>query len=381
MDFSWTDEQLALKNAAIKFAKRELNSGLSERDQRGEFDLNNWKKCADFGVQGLSVPQQYGGSEQDLLSVVLALEGLGYGCKDNGLLFALGAQMWSVQIPLVVFGSEALKAAYLPRLVSGEIIGAHAVTEPGSGSDVFSLRTTATRKGGCYVLNGQKTFITNAPVADVFLVLATLDPSGGSGGLTAFLLERNTPGLSVPGHLQKMGLRTSLLGEVFLDNCQVCADHVLGKEGGGSAVFSSAMEWERSYILAPALGSMQRLIEQSIEYAQVRKQFGKPIAKNQAVAHKIVDMQLRLETARILLYKTAWLKATGKRLSVEPSQVKLHVSESWVQTAVDALQIHGGNGYMVETGIERELRDALASKIYSGTSEIQHNIIAAFLGL
>src|SRR5712692_2881788 len=184
MDFTWTDEQVALKNAATKFAKRELNSGLSERDQRGEFDLSNWKKCADFGVQGLSVPQQYGGSEQDLVSVVLALEGLGYGCKDNGLLFALGAQMWSVQIPLVVFGSEALKAAYLPRLVSGEIIGAHAVTEPDSGSDVFSLRTTATRKGRCYVLNGQKTFITNAPVADVFLVLATLDPSEGTAGLT-----------------------------------------------------------------------------------------------------------------------------------------------------------------------------------------------------
>ena len=381
MDFSVTEDQVTLRDSAFKFAKQELNAGLPERDQAQEFSHENWKKCAEFGIQGLPMPTCYGGTEHDMLSVVLALEGLGRGCKDNGLIFALGAQIWSVQIPILNFASAALKERFLPRLISGEMIGGHAVTEPGSGSDVFSLRTAARRDGDSYVLNGQKTFVTSAPLASVFLVLATVDPAKGARGLTAFLVERNTPGLRVSGHFEKMGLRTTQLAEVFLDDCRVPAGNILGREGGGSAVFNCAMEWERAFILVPALGTMQRLLDECIKYATIRKQFGVPIGKNQAVANKIVEMQLRLETARLLAYRTAWLKSRKRRLTLEPSEVKLHLSESWVQCCLDAMQIHGGSGYIVETGIERELRDSLSSKLYSGTSEIQKVIIARYLGL
>jgi len=381
MDFRWTDEQLALRDTVANFARQELNVRVPERDRQGQFRCESWKSCAEFGILGLPMPQRYGGTAEDIATVVLAMEALGYACKDNGLTFGLGAQMWSVQMPLLIFGSDALKDQFLPRLVKGDLIGAHAVTEPAAGSDLFSLKTTAVRDGADYVLNGQKTFITNAPCAGLFLVLASIDRSRGAAGLTAFLLERDFPGLSVSGHLEKMGLRTSPMAEVFLSDCRVPADHILGREGGGSAVFNAAMEWERAFILAPALGSMQRIFEQCVEYSRLRQQFGRPIAKNDAVASKIVEMQLRLDSARMLTYRTAWMKSVGRRLLHEPSQTKLCVSEALVSTCLDAMQIHGGNGYMVDFGIERELRDALASKIYSGTSEIQMRVIASYLGL
>jgi alkylation response protein AidB-like acyl-CoA dehydrogenase len=347
----------------------------------GAVSVDGWGACAKFGVLGLPVPERYGGLEKDLPTVAYALEGLGHGCADNGLLFALGAQLWSVQMPILLFGTDAQKDRFLPDLVAGRSVGAHAVTEPGSGSDAFSLSTTAVRDGSGYALTGHKTFITSAPLADVFLVVTTLDASKGSGGLTAFLVEKGASGLEVTQPDEKMGLRTCALGDVFLDGCHVSEEQMLGGPGAGSAVFATAMEWERTFILAPALGAMRRLLERCIEYARERRQFARPIGKNQAIGDMIVDMQLRLDTSRLLVYRTASLKQAGKRLTVEPSQVKLHVSESWVQSALAAVQIHGGSGYMRSLGFERELRDAIASRIYSGTSEIQRVIIASFLGL
>jgi alkylation response protein AidB-like acyl-CoA dehydrogenase len=380
MDFAWSEHATTLHSAATDFG-RSLNEGLAERDASAEPDRDAWRRCAEFGVLGLAMPERYGGLEEELPTVVHALEGLGYGCRDNGLLFALGAQAWSVQMPILLFGSDEQRERFLPGLISGEILGAHSVTEPESGSDVFSLRTTAVRDADGYVLTGHKTFITSAPIADVFLVVATVDPERGAGGLTAFLVDKGTAGLSVAEPDEKMGLRTSAMGDVYLDGCRVGEDQVLGRVGGGSAVFGAAMEWERAYILAPALGAMQRQVEQCIEYARARRQFGKPIGKNQSVSGAIVDMQLRLDTSRLLTYRTAALKQTGKRMTFEPSQVKLHVSESWVENSLAALQLHGGSGYMRELGLERELRDAVASRIYSGTSQIQRVIIASYLGL
>jgi alkylation response protein AidB-like acyl-CoA dehydrogenase len=380
LDFSWSEQATTLHEAAAEFGGS-LNDGLVERDAAGEPELGAWRRCAEFGVLGLAFPEAYGGLEEELPTVVRALEGLGYGCRDNGLLFALGAQMWSVQMPILLFGSDEQRQRFLPGLIAGLALGAHCVTEPESGSDAFSLRTTATKDDDGYVLQGHKTFITGAPLADLFLVVATVDPAKGSGGLTAFLVEQGTAGLSVTEPDEKMGLRTSAMGDVYLDECRVGEDQVLGRIGGGSAVFGAAMEWERSYILAPALGAMRRQIEQCVEYARARKQFGQPIGKNQAVSSTIADMQLRLDASRLLMYRTAALKQTGKRLSYEPSQVKLHVSESWVEGSLAALQIHGGSGYMRELGLERELRDAVASRIYSGTSQIQRVIIASYLGL
>ncbi len=380
MDFSWTPEQLALKVEATCFAQRELNEGLDERDRCGVFNAAGWKKCADFGILGLPFPEPYGRG-YDLLTTVLVLEGLGYGCLDNGLLFALMAQLWSVQIPIATFGTEAQKERYLRPLVRGEIVGAHSVTEPGSGSDVFSLRTTAVRDGADYVLTGAKTFITSAPIADVFLVLATVDRSKGAAGLTAFLIEKGSPGLSVSRRLEKMGLHTSPMGEVVLDGVRARADQVLGREGLGTTVFNTAMDWERAFLLTPHLGTMQRQIDQCVRFAARRDPTGKPLPKDEAVSAKIVDMHLRLELARLLAYRTAWLKTTGRRLTREPAEVKLALSEAWVQNSDDALQIFGDGGYLDQPSVERDLRDARASKIYSGTSEIQKMIIGRWMGV
>lgn len=370
----------ALRRGAEEFGAT-LGDELERRDRVSEFDPSLWRRCAGFGVLGLPMPERYGGSELELPAVVETLEGLGYGCRDNGLLFGLGAQLWSVQMPILALGSEEQKERYLPGLVDGRLIGAHAVTEPEAGSDAFSLRTTARRDGDDYVLDGAKTFVTSAPVADVFLVVATLEPGAGSRGLTAFLVDRDTPGLSVSEPFEKAGLRTSTMAEVSFAGCRVPNDRLLGRERGGAAVFGVAMEWERSFILAPALGTMRRQLADCVRYARARRQFGEPIGKREPVASKLVEMQLRLDTCRLLVERVARLKQEGRRLTYEPSQAKLHVSESWVQTSLDALQIHGGAGYMIELGVERDLRDALASKIYSGTSEIQRAIIAGFLGL
>jgi alkylation response protein AidB-like acyl-CoA dehydrogenase len=381
LDFAWNDEQQALRREIIRFAQSELNDNMIDRDRCEQFSWEHWKKCAQMGIQGLPVPQEYGGSGADTLTTVCALEALGYGCRDNGLLFSINAHMWTTEIPLMGFGTEEQKRRYLPKLVSGEWIGLHAMTEPMSGSDAYALRTRADRKGDRYVLNGSKTFITNAQDAHLFVIFANLDPTKGGNGVSAFLVERGTPGLSVGQKLHKMGLRTSPMAEVALVDCEIPVENLLGKEYGGQAIFTTSMEWERTCILASHLGMMQRLLERSVKYARERNQFGQPIGKFAAISNKIAEMEVRLETGRLVLYKAAWLKSQGKHPLRESSIAKLYVSEAAVQSCLDAIQIFGGYGYMTEYEIERELRDAISSKIYSGTSEIQKVIIAGLHGL
>ena len=381
MDFAWSEEQLAIRNSIAQFARKELNDNLIERDRSSEFSLDGWKKCGEFGIQGMPVPEEYGGGGADILTTVCALEGLGLGCRDNGLIFSINAHMWSSEIPLLSFGNEEQKRRYLPRLASGEWVGVHAMTEPNSGSDAYSLQSTAVRSGNRYILNGSKTFITNGPYADLVIVFANANPSNGPSGVSAFLVEKGTPGFSASRKLEKMGLRSSPMAELSFQDCEIPAENLLGKEGAGPAIFTASMEWERICILASQLGAMQRLLETSIRYAKERKQFGKPIGKFQSVANRLVDMEVRLETARLVLYKAAWLKKTGKHALREASIAKLYTSEVCVQSCLDAIQIHGGYGYMTEFQIERELRDAVAGTIYSGTSEIQKMIIAGFHGL
>ncbi|MGH2722669.1 MAG: acyl-CoA dehydrogenase family protein [Actinomycetota bacterium] len=380
MDFAWTEEQRRWRDEVVRFAQAELNHDLIERDAGSVFSPDVWKRCAAFGIQGLPVPEEHGGGGADPLTIMLTMEALGYGCRDNGLIFSLNAQMWSCQVPLVRSGTEEQKTRYLPGLCDGSVIGVQAMSEPGAGSDAFgSMATRAVERGDGWVLTGSKTFVTNAPVADLFIVFARTDP--GMGGISAFLVERDRPGLEVGRPLHKMGLRTSPMGEVFLSDCEVPGENLLGKRGAGMALFNAAMEWERSCILAGAVGTMQRQLERATAHARERKQFGQPIGKFQAVSHKIVDMKLRVETARLLLYRLGWLKSQGKSSPMDAAMVKLHVSESFVHTSLDAIQIHGGYGYMTEYEIERELRDAIGSRLYSGTSEIQRNIIAGYLGL
>ena len=381
LDFSLSAEQEELTAAAAEFARRELDADLYRRDDAGEFSPDAWRACAKFGVQGLPVPAELGGGGADILTTVLVMEALGYGCHDNGLLFSLNAQMWSLQLPLVKFGSPGQQQAYLPGLVSGDLIGVHAMTEPDSGSDAFSMRTRAERRGGDYVLNGTKLYITNAPVADVVLVFAVDPERPKMSATSAFLVDAGTPGFTVTRGLDKMGLRTSPMGEVVLEDCVVPASARLGSAGAGMAIFNSSMTWERACILASAVGAMRRQLEECVEYARVRRQFGQPIGKFQAVADKVAEMYLRVEAARLLVYQVAWLGQSGKSVLAEAAAAKLFTSEAWVASSLEAIQLHGAYGYMRESGVERDLRDAVASRIYSGTSEIQRVILARMLGL
>jgi hypothetical protein len=381
MDFSWSEEQLEFKNAVIEFARKELNDNLMQRDKDGIFPREFWKKCANFGIQGLPFPREYGGQGADILTTILVMEGLGYACKDNGLIFGINAQMWSVQMPILGFGTEVQKRNYLSRLCSGAWIGAHAMSEPGSGSDAFSLNTSAGLHGDYYILNGSKIFVSNAPMADVFLVFATVDKRKGFMGITAFIVERGFSGVRVGKEISKMGLKTSPMAEVFFDDCKVPIQNRLGSEGNGSAIFKDSMEWERGCILANYIGGMERQLETCTQYANERKQFNRPIGKFQSVANRLVDMKVRMETARLMLYKAAWTKKTQGQASMDTAIAKLYLSESWVQSCLDAIQIHGGYGYTTEYEAERELRDSIAGTLYSGTSEIQRNLIAGQLGL
>ena len=381
MDFELTEEQRSLRQSIVDFARRELNEEVVERDKDAVFSRDAWAKCAEIGLLGLPVPKEYGGAGADALTTLVALEALGYACTDNGLVFSLNAQMWACETPIVHFGSEEQKQRYLPGLCDGSILAAHGMSEPESGSDAFSLSTTATKTDGGYVLNGSKTFVTNAPEADLHVVFATIDRSLGFAGITGFLVDTSTPGISVGNPLSKMGLRTSPMGEVVLENCEVPDDAVLGEPGSGMAVFNTSMTWERSCILASTVGSMERQLERSIAYAQERKQYGQPIGRFQAVARMLVDMKVRLETSRLLLYRLGWLLDSGRSAVLDSALVKLYLSESYVKSSLDALQVHGGYGYMTEYELEREVRDAVGSRLYSGTSEIQYTIAARSMGL
>jgi alkylation response protein AidB-like acyl-CoA dehydrogenase len=381
LDFAWTEEQRTFRNEVIRFAQQELNDRMIERDLNEEFSWDAWKKCAEFGIQGLPMPPEFGGSGADTLTTVCGLEALGYGCRDNGLIFSINAHMWSAEIPINSFGTEAQKNKYLPKLISGEWVGVHAMTEPMSGSDAYSMLSRAERKGDCYVINGSKTFITNAQNAAFVIAFANLDPSKGANGVTAFIVDKDTPGFSISKKLHKMGLRTSPMAELSFVDCEVPVQNLLGKEGGGQAIFTASMEWERICILASELGMMQRLLETSVKYAKERRQFGQPIGSFAPISEKIAEMDIRLETARLILYKAAWMKSQGKHPLREASIAKAYVADACIKSCLDAIQIHGGYGYMTEYQIERELRDAISGKIYSGTTEIQKKIIAGLHGL
>ncbi|MEM7034227.1 MAG: acyl-CoA dehydrogenase family protein [Chloroflexota bacterium] len=382
MDFSWSEEQLARKQATIEFAQKELNSNdLVAQEKAGNFSWEQWRKCAKFGLQGLAIPEAYGGSDTDILTTILMLEGLGYGCTDNGLPFTLNSQMWSVQPAILKFGSEEQKQKYLPSLCGGEIIGAFGITEEDTGSDSYGMQTTAEKRDGGYVLNGRKCYITSAPLADVVVIFATINPEIGRWGITGFLVERGTPGFSTSPVRDKMGMRTTPMGDLIFEDCFVPEENRLGPEGAGVSLFTSAMESERGYIFASQLGAMERQLETAIRYARERKQFGQPIGKFQSVSNRIADMKLRLETARTLLYKVAWLEQQGKPLLMEAAMAKLYLSECFVQSSLDSIRIHGARGYVTEFEVERDLRDGIGGLIYSGTSDIQRNIIARLLGL
>jgi alkylation response protein AidB-like acyl-CoA dehydrogenase len=382
MDFSYSDEQKALRDSIVRFARAELNHDVVGRDRDETFSRELWRQCAKVGLLGLPAPEAYGGSDADPLTCAIALEAFGYACKDGGLAFSLAAHLLACVVPLWQHGSDAQKQRWLAALCDGSVIGAHAITEPGSGSDTFAMRTRAERVDAGWRLHGTKTFVSNAPVADLVVTFAVTDPAKGfHGGVTAFLVERGAPGFADGQRFAKMGLRTAPIGELVFDGLVLPDAAVLGSVGGGAAVFGTAMDWERALLVAVHVGTIERLLETSVAHARSRQQFGQPIGKFQAVAHRIADMKVRLEAARLLVYRTASRLTTARSSSLDAAVAKLFVSESLQRSALDTVQLHGGYGFMAELEVERALRDSIGATIYSGTSEMQRNIIARWLGL
>lgn len=381
MNLELTEEQERLQKAAIEFARASLGGSRVEADRHERFDHEGWRACARFGVFGMAIPQEYGGLGLGLGPLLAVMEGLGYATRDQGLLFSINAHLWTNSIPILLYGTEEQRRRFLPGLTDGSLIGANGASEPDAGSDIFSMRTRAVKEGDSYILSGTKTFVTNASIADVVVAYATVDAKLGATGVTAFIVERGTPGMSVSRPLDKMGLRTSPMAELIFDDCRVPAANRLGREGRGALVFESSMEWERGCILSTCLGVMRRQLEACITHARTRKQFGRAIGKFQSLANKIVDMKVRLDTCRPLVYRIGWLKDQGRPAAQEAAIAKLHVSECFVKSSLDAIQVFGGYGYMTEQEVERDLRDAVGSTIYSGTNEIQRNLVATSLGL
>lgn len=376
----WTPDQVELREGIAQWCEA-LSAGHIEQDETCEFSWDKWKLVQRSGITSLPFDERYGGLGQDLVTTMAVLEALGEGNRDGGLSFSVTTTMASTGVPLNDFGSAELKERHLTRICSGEAIGAHAITESEGGSDALRMRTTAKRDGDWFVLNGAKTFVSNGPVADLFVVYACTRPGGGPLGITAFLVERDTPGLRVGGPIKKMGLRTSPLSELFLDDVRVPAGNVIGRVGGGFLVLDHVMQREILFSFVVNAGEMRHRLQRCLDYAKERNAFGKPIGSYQSIANKIVDMVIRLETSRKWLYDTGRKLAAGQNVTTEIAIAKLLTSESNLSTSLAAVQIFGGHGYMSEFGLEKDVRSAVAGTIYSGTNEIQYNRIASMLGL
>jgi alkylation response protein AidB-like acyl-CoA dehydrogenase len=380
MDFGWTAAQQE-RYERILSATRQWPARPAGASGNGHFTQEGWRRCGELGLLGLSLPPHYGGQGFDALTTARMVEAFARGQHDMGLVFAAMAHLFACAMPISEYGTDEVQARFLPRLSSGEWVAANAITEEQAGSDVSALRTRAVRARDGYVLTGTKSWVSNGPVADVFVVYAITDPSLGHLGSSAFVVERDRPGVIIGEPFAKMGLSSCPAGELRLDGCQVPAGNRLGLEGQGGAIFQHSMRWERSCLFASYVGMMDRLLERCVMHAKERRQFGRSIACNQAISHRLADMKLRLEAARLLLYQACWTLDQGERSVLEVSLAKVAVSEAAIQASLDAIQIFGSAGYATAMGIEQALRDSVPSTIFSGTSEIQRELIVKELGL
>lgn len=380
-DASNDQDLKSLEQEVRAFAESHLVDAPCVRGEEDVFWTEGWRACGEAGIIGAPLPEEWGGRGRGLLPTIVAMETLGDVCPDLGLLFSINAHLWAVAVPLLAFGTEAQKRRWLPGLADGTIIGGHGATEPEAGSDIFSMHSTAVLDGEEWILNGSKSFVANGPISDVFVVYASTAPGRGELGVSAFIVERDTPGLLVGDAFDKVGLRSSPSGRLELEDCRVPATAMLGAEGGGSACFNCSMEWERGSILAMHVGSMERQLREAVAHVRSRRQFGRPIGSFQSVANRIVDMKVRIDAARPLVRRIGELKDAGRGAMLEAAVAKLFVSEAAVQSGLDAMQVHGSRGYLAENRIDVELRDALGGRIYSGTNDLQRVMIARLLGL
>jgi butyryl-CoA dehydrogenase len=377
VDFLIPQEYLDFKDAVYQFSKERLAPRAQELDDRGEFSWENWREMAAMGLLGLPFPEKYGGSAASPLATCIAMETMAAAGVDAGTPLAWGAHTILAGVPIWLLGTEQQKERYLPKLSSGEWVGAFGLTEPGSGSDAAAMKTTAEKKGDRWILNGSKMFITNAPIADVFIVFASTKKDARNRGISTFIVDRDFKGFSVGKDLNKMGNRTSVTAELVFDNCEVPEENLLGPQDMGFlSVGKETLEWERSCLIAPVVGGMQYMLEICSEYAKERKQFGTAIASFQAIQHKLADMKVAIEGARLLVYRVAWLKSLGKSAMQEAAIAKLWATEAAVKVSYEAVQIFGGYGYIHDYPVERFYRDTRLGTIGAGTSEVQKIIIA-----
>jgi L-prolyl-PCP dehydrogenase len=378
VDFELTYDQQKLVGAL----REQVGAALGEPgDSAGFFSRAEWQVAAGLGLTGLCLPVDCGGGGLGALDTALCLEAFGAACPDMGLVFAVSAHLLACAVPVRDFAAEPVRGQLLAGLAGGELIAANAMTEDEAGSDVGRLAVTAIRDGDHYVLTGEKSFASNAPAADLLVTYAVTDPTAGFLGTTAFAVPRRSPEVVVGEPFDKMGLDSCPAARVRFDAVRVPASHRLGEEGAGGAVFQHSMSWERACLFAGYVGRMQAQLDRCVEHARHRRQFGRPIGTFQAVSHRIATMRLRLDSARLLLYRACWLLDRGGDCAAEVALSKVAVSESAVANGLDAVQIFGGAGYLARSGVERQLRDAVGSTIFSGTSEIQRELIAREVGL
>jgi acyl-CoA dehydrogenase len=376
MNLTFTEEKEMLRKMVRDFAESEI-APFIENMEKGEFPREIIRKMGELGLMGIPVPEKYGGAEMDFTSYIIAINEISRVSATVGVILSVHTSVGTN--PILYFGTEAQKQKYLPRLASGEYLGAFCLTEPSSGSDAASLKTRAGRDGDHYVLNGSKIFITNGGEADIYIVFATTDPKLGTKGIAAFIVEKNTPGLVIGKDEHKLGLHGSRTVQLTFEDMRVPTENMLGNESEGFKIAMANLDVGRIGIATQALGIAEAALSAATNYAKERHQFGKPIASQQGIAFKLADMATSVEAARLLVYRAADLRANGLKCGLEASMAKLFASKTAVEVATEAIQVFGGYGYTEDYPVERYFRDAKITEIYEGTSEIQRIVISKHL--
>ncbi len=377
MKLELNEQQKMIRNMVREFAEKEIAPIAAELDKKGEYPTQTLEKMAKLGLLGIIIPTEYGGAGLDVVTYATVIEEISRKCASTGVITSVHNSL--VAWPIMKYGTEEQKKKYLPVLAKGEKIGAFAGTEPNAGSDLGAMQTTAVLKGNHYVINGDKTFITSGPKAGIIIVFAVTDKTAGTKGISAFIVENKMKGFKVGSIFDKMGINANLVSELIFDAMEVPKENLLGKEGDGFKIALSTLDGGRIGIAAQAVGIAQAALDESITYSKQREQFGKPIAKFQAIQWMIADMATRIEASRYLVYHAAYVKDKGERFSKEAAMAKLFASETAMDCVIKAVQIHGGYGYTKEYTVERLFRDAKITEIYEGTSEVQRMVIAASL--
>lgn len=374
MDFALTERHEMFEKLFREFSQRELIPIAAEIDETMEFPEDSYRKMAELGFMGIPFDEEFGGSGADELTYTLAIEELSNASAAHGITLSVHISLCANSI--YVNGSKEQKEKYLRPLLKGEKLGAYGLTEPSAGTDASGVRTTAVLDEDEYILNGSKIFITNAGVAEIYVVFAMTDPSKGVRGMSAFIVEKGTEGFSFGKPENKMGIRASIQAELVFRNCRIPKENLLGKEGRGFGIAMKALDCGRIGVAAQAVGIAQAAYDASIDYSKKRIQFGKPISRNQAIQWMLADMHTKIEAARLLVRKAAWLKDNGKSFSKEAAMAKLYASETAMEVTTKAVQIHGGYGFMKDYNVERYMRDAKITEIYEGTSEAMRMVIS-----